>query len=355
MSGSRRAFLSGVLASVLAACAGNRPTVTLGASTVPTTAAPPPTTGSDAAPTTVGASAASTGTTGPVPGAGSPTTGAPAGLSGHLVYRNSSQVGVLDLATGAEVVFEPDPSPFVDPGVAVSRDGRITVAVAGETNRRFVVAVYGLDGKAVSTISLERPFSFQTGAAVYDATSRRFLIAVDEPRSASDDDRIPRVLLFDAAGGDEVATIDGFEEPVWAGTDGDVFVRHPETNRLHLYDDRLRVTGQLHLATTSHVGAYDVSRDGRYVAFEIEGGREIHVYDRENRDRWVAAADTTSSLLSPTFSPDGRHLAFIARDTINHVPHVVPLDAGLTVVVDSARHAVATKLADCRGRIGWTT
>lgn len=286
----------------------------------------------------------------PDPGGGG-TPGAP---GGRIVYRNSGVAGVWDMRSGTEVQFDPGIEPFIDPGLSVSRAGLICAARQGEANRNFGLAFFALDGRLQALYSVEREFSFQTSAAVFNASSTRIAFSVDEPISASNDDRAARTLVFAWPSGAPLAEIDGFEEPVWAGPRDDLLVCEPDSGRVRLFDaafvDQGYVPG---LTVSTLIGGWDASPDGRYIL--TEDSNLVVVHDRSDGSHWVAAEDGTSNTHAPTLSPDGRYLMVLARDLLNYKPHVMPFERGLKVTVDSGRHAVQVGLADCAGRTGWTT
>ena len=347
---NRRALLQGAaITALLAACRGGKSPSVESAST-----SPAPTVGT-ATPATSATSAAgsaspTTVATAPVPTA---TTTAAAGPGGHLVYRDRTRVGVHDVAAGTEVLFTPPPSPLVEPGVAVSRDGRASLVLAGERDGSFVLATFGLDGGRLGSFTLGRPGATVTGAARLAADGGRFLLGVDEPVSPTVAQRMSRALLVDVRSGAVVAVADGFDAPVWAGDD--VLVRNPATGVVHLLNGQLRSKGILSkVITSARPGAFDVSADGRFVVHEIVGANQLWAYDRETGEHWTAAVHETAELLSPTLSPDNARLAFLARGPQGHVPHVVPFVALRTVAVRAEQHALTTGLADCTGRIGWT-
>ena len=285
-------------------------------------------------------------------GAGGGGGGGGALLSGSLAYRNTGVAAVYGFGVQAETSFDPGLSPFVDPGVGVSRTGLVSVARQGQSNRNFSVAFFGRDGKLSVSYLVEREFSFQTSAAVFNADATRVAFSVDEPASVTDTTRIARTLIASLPDGVIFAAVDGYQEPVWATGTGELIVRNSQTNTLRVFDANLADKGLVAgLVINQLIGGYDVSADGRYLVHD--GGGRILAFDRSNGTSWVAATDGTSSLRSPTVSPDGRFLAMLARDLLNYVPHVVPFAAGSTVAVDSAVHALDNTLADCRGRIGW--
>lgn len=275
--------------------------------------------------------------------------------TGSLAYRNTGVVGVYSFSTRTELSFDPGLSPFVDPGMAVSRTGLVTAAREGQTNKNFSIAVFGLDGKLSTSYLVEREFSFQTSAAMFNADATRLAFSVDEPASATNNTRIARTLVFSLPGGTELTALDGYQEPVWAGSTGELIVRDSNTNALRVFDTNLVDKGPLaSLVVTQLIGGYNLSADGRYVVYADASGSRLLAFDRSTGNSWVAATDTTSSLRTPALSPDGRFLAMVARDLLNYVPHVVPFAPGSTVAVDSVVHALDNTLVECRGRIGWT-
>ena len=275
--------------------------------------------------------------------------------TGSLVYRNGSVVGVYNFAAQKELTFDPGAQPDVKSGVAASRSGVVSSARAGTTSTNFVIALFGLDGKLSTSYRVERDVSFQTSAAVFNADASRLAFSVDEPRSAADATRIARTLIASLPSGNIIARIDGYEEPVWIGSGGELLVSDPQSNALRLFDANYRDQGRFgNFVVSGLVGDYDASADGRYVVYG-NGGNEIMAYDRSTSTSWMTAQAPTSSLVSATLAPNGRSLAVFASTFASYTPHVLPFTNGVKVTVDQNVHALKNTLLQCSGRMGWAS
>jgi hypothetical protein len=283
---------------------------------------------------------------------GTPSSGGGVGnATGFLVYRNSGVAGVFDLRAGRELQFDPGENLSLDPGISVSATGIVSVARGGD-NQGFDFALHGLDGRERSVHRYTSELAFQTSAVMFNADASRVAFSFNGLTSASDSTRIDRTVVAQWPSGQVLAVLDGLEEPVWAAATGELVVRRADTKQLRLFDANLNAQGSLGGITVSNlIGGVNLSADGRFVVWE--DGSRVLAYDRANGSQWVAAADSNSSTHAPCISPDGRHLAVLARDLLVYVPHVVPFVVGATVPVDSALHALDT-IADCRARFGWT-
>jgi hypothetical protein len=278
--------------------------------------------------------------------------------SGWLVYCNSSEAAAHDFATRSETVFDTGSRPFVDPGMSAA-PGRVAMAAQEGDNDGFAFTTFDLAGNRRSTLRLDRPFAFQTSAVLVDGSGSRAALSVNEPTSAASNDRIDRVLVMDWPANAVLGVIDGYEEPVWDRSSGELLVRDAASGRLRLFGPALEDRGWLaDIVVAPTIGAYDVSPDGRCVVYDDQTNLLGH--DRETGERWVVA-DRISSLREPCFSPDGRFLAMHAIDLTSatsafttYVPHVVPFERRVTVTVDSALHRLSSEsLAETSGRIGW--
>jgi hypothetical protein len=273
------------------------------------------------------------------------------GPTGSLVYRNSGVAAVYNFATGKENTFDPGDHPFIDPGMAVSRQGVVSTALNADSDR-ISVGLFGLDGKSMGTLNFDRDLPSQNGAAVFNRDSSLMAISVNEPRSAQDDERIDRTIVMTVPGAKVVATLDGFADPYWAGSRDGLIVHELETGALYLFDSQYQNKGRVGDISTPFIGGYSVSADGRYVVYDPNDHRII-AFDRDTNKSWVAASDRVSYLHNPVLSPDGKFLAMIARDRIVATPHIVPFSPGRTVDVDSNIHGLQHTLAECEGRMGW--
>ncbi len=290
-------------------------------------------------------------------GSGGGTDGGGATPTGSLVYRNSGTAAVYTFSDRSELRFDPRTAPFVNPGMAVSTSKIVTSAIEGDGRTYFDVGMFGLNGQLNTTLRMRRELAFQTAAAVFNADGSRLALSVDEPASASDDTRIARVVVISMPSGQALASIDGYEEPVWLGSGGELLVRNPDTKAMYVVGADLRtVTRLADLVSGTAIGAYSASADGRTIVYQTGASAStVRAYDRNNNSGWVAAADRLSDLKSPVLSPDGRFLAVQARDTLTVVPHIVSFAANTTVVVESTQHALRDTLGECKGRMGWTS
>ena len=282
--------------------------------------------------------------------------GGAAAPSGSLVYRNSGVAAVYTFSNRSELRFDPRTAPFVNPGMAVSPSKFVTSAIEGDGQNYFDVGIFGLNGELNTTLRMRRELSFQTGAAVFNADGSRLALSVDEPASALDDTRIARVVVLAMPSGLEVASIDGYEEPVWLGSSGELLVRDPDSKAMYLVGTDLRtVTRLADLVSGPAIGAYSASADGRTIVYQTGASAStVRAYDRSTSSGWVAATDRLSDLKSPVLSPDGRFMAAQARDTLSVVPHVFSFAPNTTVAVDSTQHALKDTLGECKGRMGWS-
>lgn len=282
----------------------------------------------------------------------------PAGRpAGWLVYRNSSRAAALDLSTGRALPFDPGDKPPVDPGLTAA-PGRIAIAAIDDDNTG--VSFDGVD-PATGTRTryrLRREFSFLVSAVMFSGDGRRIALALDEPRSSTDDERIARTLVAAWPAGTLLATLDGWEEPVFDRSSGDLLLRDAATMRLHRFSPDLVYRGPVGgFEVAPSIGAYDLSPDGRHLVYDTM--TELRCFDvATGVDRTLV--DRISSVRCPTFSPDGRHLAVHAVDlrsaTLDfHVtlPHLLPFTPDRAIEVDSARHAIDTPIVETGGRMGW--
>lgn len=273
--------------------------------------------------------------------------------AGSLVYRNPSVVGVYDFATQKELRFDPGAQPDIHPGVGVSRSGVVAAARQGTNSNDFAIALFGLDGKFNTSYRVNRDLAFQTSATVFNADASRVAFSVNEPRSAADSTRIERTLIASLPSGNIIARIDGYGEPVWIGSAGELLVINPQDKTLRLFDASYRDQGRFgDFAVTGFFGDYDASANGRYVVYG-NGTNEIFAYDRTTTKSWMCAQAPVSSLASATFSPDGRSLAVFATTFAYYTPHVLPFADGVKVTVDSQVHELKNSLSQCGQRMGW--
>jgi hypothetical protein len=278
--------------------------------------------------------------------------------SGWLVYCNSSEAATYDFAARRHTVFDAGSRPFVDPGMSAA-PGRLAIAAQEGDNDGFAFATFDLANSRRTTLRLDRPFATQTSAVLVNGAGNRAALSVNELTSASNDERIDRILVMDWPATTVLDAIDGYEEPVWDRSSGELLVREAESGRLRLFGPALEDRGWLaDLVVAPSIGAYDVSPDGRCVVYDDQV--RLRGHDRQTGESWVVA-DRISSLREPCFSPDGRFLAMHAIDltsaTINfyvYAPHVLPFERMATVTVDSALHLMSVdSLAESTGRIGW--
>jgi hypothetical protein len=275
---------------------------------------------------------------------------AQAGPTGNLVYRNS-MVGIFRFASGDELTFEPATFPEAKSGVAVSRQGLISVSLESGWDS-VALGFYDLAGGLQTTVEVMRPslYAFQLGAARFNADGTLLAVPVDELVSASSMARITRTLVYDWPTDTPRALIDGFEEPCWAVNE--LLVRHPETMAVHRLDAQFKDQGALPgLVVSQYYGGWDVSHDGRFIA-TVEDAATVKVYDRQAATSYQAVHDPQSGIIAVTFSPDGRHLALLSRFLQFTVPFVVPFDGASTAILDNAL-AIGDTLVDVGGRIGW--
>ena len=273
--------------------------------------------------------------------------------AGSLVYRNPSVVGVYNFATQKELQFDPGAQTDIHPGVGVSRSGVVAAARQGTNSNDFAIALFGLDGKFNTSYRVNRDLAFQTSATVFNADASRVAFSVNEPRSAADSTRIERTLIASLPSGNIIARIDGYGEPVWIGSGGELLVRDPQSNALRLFDASYGDQGRFgDFAVIGSIGDYDASADGRYVVYG-NGTNEIFAYDRTTAKSWMCAQAPVSSLVSATFSPDGRFLAVFATTFAYYTPHVLPFAAGVKVTVDGQVHELKNSLGLCGQRMGW--
>jgi hypothetical protein len=272
-----------------------------------------------------------------------------------VVYRNSGVAAVYNFSTNTELRFDPQTQPFLKIGVAVSASRLITSAIEGDGRTYFDVGIFGIDGKLTTTLRMRRPFSFQTGAALFNANGTRLALSLDEETSSTNKTRIGRVLVLDMPSGTTVATIDGYEEPVWLGTSNELLVRNANDERMYVVGADLRTVTRLGtLVSTSFTGAYNATADGRYIVYQDPtSDNRILAYDRTNGASWVAATQRLGSVKSPVVSPDGRYMAVFSSANLATVPHVIPFGANLTVAVDPS-YALKDTIAECGNRMGWT-
>jgi hypothetical protein len=239
-------------------------------------------------------------------------------------------------------------------GMAVSQNRVITAAVDGDGRTYFDVGMYGLDGKPMTAVRMRRDLAFQTGAAVFNPTGSRLALSLDEEASATNSKRIGRIVVLDMPSAKTVATIDGYDEPLWLGNTGELLVRNADDERMYVVGADLRTITRLSTLTSSTtVGAYNATADGRYIVYENNLTESaIYAYDRSTGTGWVAATDRISSLRSPVISPDGRFMALYSRVALATVPHVIPFGVNVTVAVDDP-YALSNTIAECGSRMGW--
>lgn len=175
-------------------------------------------------------------------GPGSPT--APGRTpTGRLVYRSSTGVGVFDFALGRETAFEPASRPFLDPGVGLSPDGLLSVAMEGGGDVDFRLGFHPLTGALSRVLEVRRPLAFQTGAVVWNTRGDRVALSLDEPVSAQDGTRLARTLVVAWPAAAIVAVFDHRDAPAWAGDD--LLLREAGSERLRRLDAALQDRGRL--------------------------------------------------------------------------------------------------------------
>jgi hypothetical protein len=274
--------------------------------------------------------------------------------TGSLVYRNSGVAAVYNFGTKTELQFNPLTAPFVKVGMSVSANKVVTSAVDGDGRTYFDVGMFGLDGKYINTLRLRRELATQTGAAVFNASGSRLALSLNEVTSTTNKNRISRVVVVDWPSGQVAATIDGYEEPIWLGTGGELLVRTADDRRMFVLGADLRTLTRLgNLVSSAQDGAYSATPDGRYIAYQnAVSESSIFAYDRNTGASWVAATVALSGIRAPVISPEGRFMAVHSRLFLATVPHVVNFGVNVTVAVDN-QYALSNTLAESSGRMGW--
>lgn len=74
---------------------------------------------------------------------------------------------MYSFAGRTELRFDPSVAPFLNPGLAASTTGIVTLAILGDERTYFDVALFGLHGQLISALRMRRELTFQIGAAVY--------------------------------------------------------------------------------------------------------------------------------------------------------------------------------------------
>jgi hypothetical protein len=202
---------------------------------------------------------------------------------------------------------------------------------------------------------MRRDLATQTGAAVFNASGSRLALSLNEVTSSTNKNRIDRVVVLDMPSAKTVATIDGYQEPIWLGNSGELLVRNPNDQRMYVLGADLRTLTRLgNLVSSTQVGAYNATADGRYIVYQNSVSESsILAYDRNTGSSWVAATERIGSLTSPVVSPDGRFMAVYSRVFLATVPHVVNFGVNVTVAVED-QHALSNTIAECGNRMGWT-
>lgn len=282
----------------------------------------------------------------PPPGGGGGT------LSGRIVAKDS-RLWVVDGATGSNANFAATSSNTQN-GVGVSRNGSIADVWGydGGNNDPWQLTIRSLAGAVTGDYTLQNALlSFPNSAAVLNADATRLAYSVNEMTSASNSTRIDRTYVNALPGGALLAVLDNRAEPAFADT-GELLVR--DGSSLHVYNATLVDQGALAISVEQRAGAYSVSPDGRYIAFEDSS--RIRVLDRSTGNAWYATDASPRGHYAPVFSPDGAWIAFLRAGSLAlRYLHAIPFTAGATTTVTDS-HAVkssAGEIYDGTGRIGW--
>jgi hypothetical protein len=264
-----------------------------------------------------------------------------------------SKLWVVDGASGQTSQFTATSS-TTQPGVGVSRNGSVADVwgYGGGNSDPWTITISSLAGVAARTFTLNNLLlSFPNSAAVLNADATRMAYSVNEMASTSNSTRIDRTYVNALPGGALLAVLDNRAEPAFADS-GELLVRDGAT--LHAYNTALVDQGALSISVEQRFGAYSVSPDGRYVAFEDSS--RIRVLDRTSGSTWYATDLSPRGHYAPVFSPDGAWIAFLRAGTLAlRYLHAIPFAVGVTRTVDDS-HAVkgsGGELIDGTGRIGW--
>lgn len=138
--------------------------------------------------------------------------------AGHIVFENSSSLGVLDLATLQARTTKP-PSTNDDPGLGVSRNGVIADVNNYSGGDKWNVDIRSLDLSIRSSypVGPSALLSFPSSAAALGADGSLIAFSVNEMTSDTDDTRVDRICILNLVTNTGIKIIIGFEEPVFFG------------------------------------------------------------------------------------------------------------------------------------------
>jgi hypothetical protein len=278
---------------------------------------------------------------------------------GHLVIENSDSLAVIDLAT-KEVTTAPPPSTNFDPGLGVSRNGRIADVNSDFGDGEWQIDIRTLDLNIVSTYGAGSQvlLSSSTSAAALNVDATRLAYSVNEMASDIDDTRIDRTYVYDLSTGNLLATFDGMSEPVFIDN-GELLMRNAD-EQLHVTNAALGTPEALPIHVAPTYGAFSASPDGRYIAYEDLPGltSQITVFDRDTSDSWQATSTQILRCITPVFSPDGKWLAFLlGGSSAGTWVHIIAFEAGVTTPIeeygDTELHISTGEAVWADSRYGW--
>ncbi|HSV81121.1 MAG TPA: hypothetical protein VLK85_18135 [Ramlibacter sp.] len=269
-------------------------------------------------------------------------------LSGLVVYTDRVRIGVYDLATRSETSFTPGAASAGGAGISPSR--QISWMERPDVFT-FRIALYDPRGQRLRQLDFFQERTVASSPAFISRDGVRITWSADEP-VLDFGPRTERVRVVELARPDDPQRMfEGFTDPAWAGTSGELLMRRVSDNTLHVRSATSADLGAIAGVTLQPLtGSYAASPDGNHIAWTA--GSTLRMIDRRDRTQWAAVTDPAGgTFLAVTFSADGRGLVAVLQRGGASSLVAVAWQAGPSVTIDASSALPGVTFGSFLGRI----